>query len=215
MQQFLIYGGSQNDRGEHLKSAWPADNYLYLHLSGVENSLKIIEVRELQRALSTTSSRPRLVWIEEANQLTLPAQHALLKILEEPPTGVTIALTLPARESLLPTLVSRLKLVRLTTTLPDLDPSQLKLVKQALSASPGERVELARQLGNKRKEAEAYFVAVIQTLYQLMQQEKSHNSLKLLTQVSSLAHLALERIRANVNVQLTLESFFLTLPRTR
>lgn len=216
MQQFLIYGGSREGRGNYLAATYPASDYLYYHLSGVAGSLKISEVRALESTLAIAPPGPRLVWIEEAGALTLPAQHALLKTLEEPPPATTLVLTVNHPGELLATVVSRLGLVRLAAPPPPvLDSNQLSLVKEALSSPAGRRVQLAQSLGKNRPDAEAYLTSVIHTLYGLMQQESSASSLKLLAKISQLSHLALERTRANVNVQLALESFFLTLPRTR
>ncbi|MDP3724293.1 MAG: hypothetical protein Q8R11_01520, partial [bacterium] len=77
-------------------------------VGGVEPSIGINDVRRMKRAVSLKHIRPYKVVIEEAQQLTIPAQNALLKILEEPPENVQFVLTVPHRGRLLPTIQSRL-----------------------------------------------------------------------------------------------------------
>ena len=78
-------------------------------------TLKIEQVRELQRALALTPYEARyrialLLRFEEANA---SAQNALLKTLEEAPPSVILLLTAASSESLLPTIVSRCEVLRL------------------------------------------------------------------------------------------------------
>lgn len=51
----------------------------------------------------------RIIIIHDAHMLTIEAQNALLKTLEEPPTGALIILTAANTEALLPTVRSRLQ----------------------------------------------------------------------------------------------------------
>ncbi|MHB1864663.1 MAG: hypothetical protein ACYCPS_00650 [Candidatus Saccharimonadales bacterium] len=54
----------------------------------------------------------RVVIIERADRLTLEAQNALLKNLEEPPSGTVFILTYESVSSLLPTITSRLHSIK-------------------------------------------------------------------------------------------------------
>jgi replication-associated recombination protein RarA len=78
---------------------------------GKEKSIGIEAVRDLERALSlkvpNSAAINRVVIIEDAHVLTGEAQNALLKTLEEPPTGTTIILTAASEQALLPTIRSR------------------------------------------------------------------------------------------------------------
>lgn len=87
---------------------------------GLERSRKeesptigINDVRAMKRDISLKHIRPVKVVIEEAQRLTIPAQNALLKILEEPPKNVQFVLTVPHRGRLLPTIQSRLIVQRI------------------------------------------------------------------------------------------------------
>jgi DNA polymerase III, delta subunit len=70
-------------------------------------------VRELERFLSLKvpgkKAIDRAVIIEDAHRLTLEAQNALLKTLEEPPAGTVLILTATHGQALLPTVHSRLQ----------------------------------------------------------------------------------------------------------
>jgi len=61
---------------------------------------------------SPTRGRGKVFVVHEAELMSVPAQNALLKTLEEPPPGVTIILLCRRAELLLPTTLSRCALVR-------------------------------------------------------------------------------------------------------
>jgi DNA polymerase-3 subunit delta' len=64
-------------------------------------------------ALLSVEGGPRVAIIERADRLNEDAQSALLKILEEPPAGVTIVLCADRDDLLLPTVLSRCVRIRL------------------------------------------------------------------------------------------------------
>ena len=63
--------------------------------------------------LSATETAHRFYLIEDAQDMTPPAQNALLKVLEEPPRGVYILLLAEATDPLLSTIRSRAQLTRM------------------------------------------------------------------------------------------------------
>ncbi len=81
-------------------------------------AISIDEVRELERFLSlkvpVDKEFNRAVIIQDAQYLSLEAQNALLKLLEEPPEGTIIILTTNHSQSLLPTIRSRAQTISLT-----------------------------------------------------------------------------------------------------
>lgn len=78
-------------------------------------SIGIEAIRKIRNyiKLKTTgkSGLNRLIIIEDAQSLTLEAQNALLKSLEEPPSDTGFILTLAGENSILPTVLSRLQKV--------------------------------------------------------------------------------------------------------
>lgn len=92
------------------------DDYPYkMRLTKEGISIGIEPVRQLERFLSLKVPRSspinRAVIIEDAQSLTLEAQNALLKTLEEPPAATIIVLTASHAQSLLPTVRSRLQTI--------------------------------------------------------------------------------------------------------
>ena len=80
----------------------------FLLIENKDSQLSIEVVRQVERQLSflPALSNKKVVVFEEASRLTLDAQNALLKTLEEPPEYAVIILV-SQRESLLPTILSR------------------------------------------------------------------------------------------------------------
>lgn len=89
----------------------------YMTLRSEKDSISIDTIRELQRflQLKTIGQRPlrRAVVVEHAEDLTLEAQNAFLKLLEEPPADTVMILTADSPRSLLPTILSRVQLIPL------------------------------------------------------------------------------------------------------
>jgi len=79
------------------------------------NSIGIDLIRNLEKklALKPYKAKIKIVVINGAEKLTLPAQNALLKTLEEPPVNSLIILTTAKKDSLLPTIISRCQIIKL------------------------------------------------------------------------------------------------------
>lgn len=82
------------------------------------SSISIDEVREATKfmKLKTIGNRAtrRVLIVDSAEKLTIEAQNAFLKLLEEPPSDTVIILTATSIHSLLPTIVSRAQHIKLT-----------------------------------------------------------------------------------------------------
>ena len=86
--------------------------YPYLKRLYSENaSITIDEIRALQKftSLKTLGTRgiKRIIIIEDAEKMTIEAQNAFLKLLEEPPTDTVIIMSINNVKSVLPTVQSR------------------------------------------------------------------------------------------------------------
>ena len=77
--------------------------------------VRIDQVRDLQHtlALAPYSAAFRIALLPNFQHVTIQAQNALLKTLEEPQDKVILLLTVDAIESLLPTIISRCEVIRL------------------------------------------------------------------------------------------------------
>lgn len=93
------------------------DNYPHKLIinAGDNKSIGIEDIRQLEHFLNlkVPSNREvnRVIIIENASILTIEAQNALLKTLEEPPMGTAIVMTANSQQSLLPTVISRTQIV--------------------------------------------------------------------------------------------------------
>ncbi len=85
----------------------------FMRLQRDEPSISIEQIRELQHftQLKTTGSGDirRVILIADAGRLTIEAQNALLKLLEEPPEDTVLLLTVENTHALLPTIMSRMQ----------------------------------------------------------------------------------------------------------
>ncbi len=90
-------------------------NHSEIKLIDVEGSIKIESIRELQKEiqLKPYEGSKKVFIINNAEAMTIQAQNALLKTLEEPPAYATIILLTNNASSLLPTIISRCQLLKL------------------------------------------------------------------------------------------------------
>jgi len=88
----------------------------YDEKTGIQkNIIPVDEARKIAPFLSLTSSQSqgRAVIIDEAHTLNRNGQNAILKMIEEPPTGSIVILTATSTAMLLPTILSRCCVVSL------------------------------------------------------------------------------------------------------
>ncbi|HEU4914405.1 MAG TPA: AAA family ATPase [Candidatus Saccharimonadales bacterium] len=95
-------------------------DYPYFKMVSPEkDSISIDAIRELQKflQLKTIGKRPlrRVVILEHAEGLTIEAQNAFLKLLEEPPADTVMILTVDTVRALLPTIRSRVQTLPVST----------------------------------------------------------------------------------------------------
>src|SRR5579872_6283003 len=119
LQSVLLIGKSREKR----------ENYItdFCHTEGIgkfdihyfaptDNSFGIQQVKDLQKIayLKPSAGIQKALILEDAQTLTLDAQNALLKLLEEPPQNTFVFLSATHDTSFLPTVLSRCKKVIFT-----------------------------------------------------------------------------------------------------
>jgi len=112
------------------------------------DSLKIDQIRDLQRGLSLSpyESKLRVALLLRFEEANANAQNAFLKTLEEPPEKAILLLTASASENLLPTISSRCEVLRLRP----LPVAELEAALQSRwSLEPGEARRLAHLSGGR------------------------------------------------------------------
>lgn len=109
-----IHAGSEG-RLFVLRRAWDDDR------KRLKAVITVDEVRRMKNFLhmSATDGGRRAVIVDPADEMNVAAANALLKMLEEPPHGVTFLLVSHQPSRLLPTIRSRCRELRLATLRPD------------------------------------------------------------------------------------------------
>jgi len=178
-----------------------------------EPSIKIEAVRQLEKFLSHKpyQNDQKIVFIPQADQLTLPAQNALLKTLEEPPAHSLIILVSPHQNLLLPTIISRCEIHQL---IPDssLDPEFITLQKNIYSTithhSIGQKINDLSPFSGSKITALEFCQDQLKYLRHLI---LTKNQFVLLPTIKSLAQ-AITHLNQNLNPKLVLENLIFHYP---
>lgn len=94
-----------------------------------KGTIAIETIRELYKATRAKQEGHQVVIVERADRMSMEAENAFLKLLEEPRAGLTFMLTTLQLESLLPTILSRIQQLSLAP-LPDTTIRRLVMSKQ-------------------------------------------------------------------------------------
>jgi DNA polymerase-3 subunit delta' len=190
-----------------------------------ENSIKIGQIRELKKKLSLKPylGKMKVALISNADQLTLPAQHSLLKTLEEPPAASIIILTAQTKESLLPTILSRCQVISLGQKffLPadkSLITNYQLLITKILKSSPGERILIAEEYSQNREQAVEFCQIQLLTLRKILRKRifspSSNVPIIHITQAIHQVQQSLELLKSNVNPQFVIGNLLLLYPKS-
>jgi len=235
-RSYLILGGNLSEREaahEELYSRLKPKKVKFTNdpdlsqLRG-ETSIGIDQVRELEQNLSLKphSFPPKIGLITQAEKLTIEAQNALLKILEEPIGDSVLILTAPRQENLLPTVISRCQLMNLPEKA-EVEISQKEVkdltqeLEKILKSSSGKRIQFADQM--KTRDEAIDFCQTQLVLWReilLKKIKQSRRSKSPLGQLSNQEisttirqiEKALKFLKANVNPRLTLDNLLLSYP---
>lgn len=216
MAAYIVDYGTSESRAAYVANA--AETKELVRVIAEKTSITIKQVHEISHALATHSRLGRIIWIEEANQLTIPAQNALLKMLEE--GNAEFILTCELAGSLLATIRSRCSVVHLSRekkkdTNTGEGHDALGLVKMAMSAPLGERIALAGSVSTDREEALAWIRRLGRALSATLATTNNISSQEILGKIETGVGEAEQQLSANCSVALAMQHFFLHLPRTK
>lgn len=158
----------------HRASSGQHSNLYRLALAGDARSIKIEQLRELLSALALhpLEEGRRVVMIIRVDAMTVQAQNALLKNLEEPESSDFFILTANNERAVLSTIVSRCQFVRLSVWPDDrveqllisrgVEKAQARALTQLAAGRPGIAIaaEADRRYGDANTLADATFFAV-------------------------------------------------------
>ncbi len=213
MHAYIIDGGTGESHAGFVAEKTSGQVEL-IHIVTEKSSITIKQIQDLAGPLSIKARLPRIVWIEEANLMTIPAQNALLKMLEEPPHQTTFYLTCQSSSMLLPTIRSRAKTQSLTADTSVTDPTILTDLKHIMGLSAGDRLSAIKKMD--RSEAITYITQIEHALRDKLSAKNLtiQNQIMLgkIAKLTTTAHLELS---ANCSVGLTLQCFYLGLPKVK
>lgn len=172
---------------------FPADSKL-----GIEQARKIKE----HFSLKPYQAKGRVAVLEDATSLTLEAQNALLKLLEEPPSEALLLLGASSEIKLLPTVLSRCQIIRVQRA-PEGEGDNVqnyeKEIEKIVKGNISERFEFVEKL----KEKEEFLHSLV---WYFHQNPKDYDFLKELMQAEEWAN-------QNVNIRAILEYLMLVIER--
>jgi len=178
-----------------------------------KKSWGIEDVRILQKTIFLKPLRGKMkaIIVKEAEQLTIEAQNALLKVLEEPPPGTLLFLLSSSFDALLPTVISRCTIIQLRNK-SEIDSEEVENIRSEidfLKKGPiSMRLKKAEVLSKNKDDAALWLKKAIHVEHTYFQQKPTNEAARTLKQLSK----TLRVIKtSNANVRLTLETCFLNL----
>lgn len=226
MTSFIIIAIEKNKRDEYIKDFCEKkqiDTFdqttLALETSVKQNtaSIGIEDIKQMQKKifLKPIKSEQKAIIIDEAELLTIEAQNALLKILEEPPAHTLILLSTSTKETLLPTILSRCQVIQLEEDQMKLSDKEKEEIKNFLQILPemgiGERLKKAEQLAKDKGKAIEWITKIILVLRANMLQSDNATVNQWSNQIKSFQSLHTTLKTTNVNPRFAIEHSLLAL----
>ncbi|MEA3355500.1 MAG: hypothetical protein U9Q63_03390 [Patescibacteria group bacterium] len=206
MHSILITGANQQKRLEKANQSAKTiiKKNLDVRILKPDPSITIKQVRDIEIFLSKKpyKNNKNIVLIINSEKLTIPAQNALLKTLEEPPKNSLIILLTKNQNQLLETITSRCQIIQLknqTKLSKDTRLAQKTIYNQLVKSSIPKRIGLISTYAANKKEAIQF--CKNQILFLKPNIINHHQLIKKLT-------LSINRLNANLNPKLALESLF-------
>jgi len=226
MNSYLIIGATYQERLQKVK--FVIENYK-LKIVNWENhpdllviqpdpSVRIRHIREVQQFLSLKPYQGEIkaVVISEAEKMTIPAQNAFLKTLEEPPAHSLIILSCQNEDQVLATIISRCQIIKINSKYQiPIDQKQINnyqlLITNLSKAKVGERLKLIEPYEKTRDEAIKFCQEMIIILREmLIKQNSPLDNSQLIIMIKSFQQ-SLNFLQANVNVKLVLDNLVINL----
>ncbi|MEK7532929.1 MAG: hypothetical protein AAB542_00685 [Patescibacteria group bacterium] len=226
MQTVLIIGSTAQARNSAIAQQLRSWNIsVFDRISPADESLSIgiADIRVFIKKLAFTPHEGSHIAgiIENSEKLSIEAQQALLKTLEEPPIHAYIIMGIPNTALLLPTIISRCMCVNLQDTVAQYTPEQFQKnaaqLHTLITASPGKRVAILSTLGTTKEDLGHWIDEAIGTLRNEILEHPNSADNQPTKKRAHLVHALIETRKYrenNVNLLLLLERAFLTLPMT-
>lgn len=175
-------------------------------------AIGIEKVRQIQKKvfLKPLKSNFKAVIIKNSESLTIPAQNALLKILEEPPIDTIIILLAKNKDLLLSTVISRCQVFEIDGdefSLSETEIDQnLKTIKSLIEDNLGSRLKLAQDISKSKEDATLWLKKIILSLRKKMIENPSNEPTTYLNILTSFQKTYTIINTTNVNPRFTIEN---------
>ena len=186
------------------------------------NTIGIEDVRNMQKKLffKPIRSRTKIVILEDAQLLTIVAQNALLKVLEEPPDHTIIILSTDSKEPLLPTIISRCQIIEIEDKNPNLSEKEIQEATEFLRLLPdmsiGEKLKKAETLAKDKQKTKVWITNLILVLRKKLLEQASSEAPDILDSFYILARLQKTHTllnTTNINPRFAIEIAILDIPQ--
>lgn len=225
MQSLLLVSEDKKKREGYLKNLYKEFkiNNFDIYTVESEKSIGIEEIRIFQKKifLKPIKSLNKTVVVNNAQTLTIEAQNALLKVLEEPPANTVIILNTNNENALLPTILSRCKIIKLKVDLKTLEEKEKKEVLYLLDLlflnEVGAKLKLAQDISKTKEETIFQLEKMVLVLREkLLERTSEKDESKPSIAQLFYCFIALNKTyviikTTNVNPRLALENLFLSL----
>lgn len=243
-QSFIIVGGTEEERVNKALNSFISDldpetksniasskksNHADISIIIPENSIGIEEVRNLEKNIFLKPHQlPQKAFIiDGADKLTIEAQNALLKTLEEPPPHVIIFLLSENDNYFLPTIISRCRIISLPNkknrlTSEELD-YQKKTTDSLLEMDISERLLISKEIASGRENSIKWLnnnIIYWKQILTMIAKEKPPQdkpifklTLKIIISIIRRAIRTRDIVEKNINSRLAIDNYLLDLPK--
>lgn len=233
MTSFLVVSPLESQRSDYIKTLL-TKNAIHLLDTTIVNkqtsdkttqSIGIEEIQSVKQKIffKPLKGKTKALIIEDAHFLTIEAQNALLKLLEEPPEHTIIVLTTDSQDLLIPTILSRCSIIAFTNKAqPAFTDEEKKQYSEFLislsNSSLSQKLKTAETLSKNRDQGIQYITEIIlfirEELLTLInvtnhqEKEKLYSYHLIITRLTRLVTLLKT---TNVNARFALENTLLSL----
>lgn len=195
------------------------DQFDITYITSEKDSLGIEAIKKMQEKvlLMPLRGKDKAVIIPGADLLTIPAQNALLKLLEEPPAHTYIFLLTENLDSLLGTIKSRCQIIKTLTTTATVSAQEAEMLMATYlewtKQSIGSALKTAEKMAKDKDESIRILGSMMQQCrYSMLKHITSGNSLEKIPEHLKLTQAAITTLqKTNASARLTLEHLFLSL----
>jgi hypothetical protein len=158
-QSFLIVALNKNSTSSYVSNLLKEREVdpLDVNTQIYEKAMGIEDVRNIQKAILLKPFRGKIkaVILDLYGNITLEAQNALLKVLEEPPANTIIVIKIAKRELILPTIISRCKVIALQEKEIELNENDLSRFSDdlniLLNGKTGDKLKIAQDIAKEKE----------------------------------------------------------------